>query len=384
MRNYDSLGSYWDIPLEVTARGQVLCGLLGPVFLLAPIGLLAWRQPAGRPLLLAALAFGSVYASNIGTRFLLMAVPFVTLALGLALARSPALLAVIVGLHAASAWPDLMKLYCREYAWRLDRIQWKAALRIESQDGFLTRKWPSYTVARMIDALTPPKSLIFSFAQTSEAYSTREIMVSFQSAEGTVLRNILWTPLYNDMQPTRQLDFNFPEKRARHVRLVQTASGAMDHFAVHELRFFSHGRELPRESRWRLRAWPNPWDVQDAFDASPVTRWSSWERLKPGMFIEVDFGREETLDRVTVESSTETAQSRMSLDIAPGVKPVEVEAPPPLGLRREAIEVVRSRGVTHLLVNDNDFGTADFFDRRDDWGLTVVGERAGSRLYALR
>ena len=102
------------------------------------------------------------------------------------------------------------------------------------------------------------------------------------------------------------------------------------------------------------------------------------------MFIEVDFGAEQAVDRVVVESSPETSQSRMSLDFAPGVKPLEVEAPAPLGQRREAVELLRARGITHLLVNDTDFGTADFFERRDDWGLTVVGERAGTRLYALR
>ena len=255
---------------------------------------------------------------------------------------------------------------------------------MESQDGFLTRKWPAYTVARMIDSLTPDRSLIFSFAQTAEAFCTREIMVGFQSAEGTVLRNILLTPLYVDMQPTRQLNFTFPEKRVRRARLIQTADNSSDHFAVHELRFFLRGRELAREPQWRLRAWPNPWGVQDAFDASPVTRWSSWERLKPGMFIEVDFGAERAVDRVVVESSPETAQSRMRLDFAPDASHLEVEAAAPLGLRREAVEILRARGITHLLVNDADFGTTDFFERRDDWGLTVVGERAGSRLYALR
>ncbi len=384
MLNYELLKSYWDIPLELTVRGQALCGLLGPLFLLTPIALFTWRQKHGRRLMLAALVFGSIYATNIGTRFLLMALPPVALALALALARLPALLYLLVIGHAVLSWPEAIKLYAHPYAWRLDRIQWKAALRKESEDGFLTRKWPTYTTARMIDAVTPSKAVVYSFGQIPEAYTAREIMVSFQSAEGMRLRGILWSPIYRDMQPTRHLHFAFPEKRTRRVRLVQTAAGKPDHFAVHELRFFLRGRELPRAPDWRLQAWPNPWDVTDAFDASPVTRWSSWERLRPGMFIEVDFGREEALDRVVVESSPETGQSQMLVDIAPGVKPLEVEAPPPLGMRREAIEVLRSRGITHLLVNDTDFGGPDFFERRNDWGLTVLAERSGARLYALR
>ena len=384
MSNYDMLKSFWDIPLEVTVRGQALCGLLGPVFLLTPLALLAWRRPHGRRLLIAALVFGAVYASNVGTRFLLMAVPFAALALSIALARWPALLVVAITAHAAASWPDVMKLYCHEYAWRLDRVQWKAAIRLESQDGFLTRKWPIYSVAKMIDAVTPARSVVFSFGQAAEAYCTREIVVSFQSAKGEVLRNIALSPMYAGMQATRHLHFRFPEKLVRRVRLIQTADNSQDHFSAHEVRFFGRGRELPRLPRWRLRAWPNPWDVRDAFDASPVTRWSSWERLRPGMFIEVDFGAEETVDRVVVESSPETGQSRVSLDIAPGLQPVEVEASPPLGLRREAMEVLHERGISHLLINDGDFGGEDYFEWRDDWGLTLVAERPGVKLYALR
>lgn len=384
MRNYDGLATYADIPLEVTMRGQVLGGLLGPVFLLAPIALLAATNARGRRVLLAALFFGSVYATNVGTRFLLMALPFVAIAMTIALARAPVLLTVLVAAHALTAWPDLMKLYCRPYAWRLDRIQWRAALRLESEDGFLTRKWPGYATAKMIDAVTPPNARVFSFSQVSEAYCTRDVMVGFQSAQGEVLRHILLSPLYPGMQATRWLSFTFPEKRVRRIRLLQTASGVGDHFAAHEVRFFSQGRELARAPQWRLRASPNPWEIQDAFDASPVTRWSSWERVKPGMFIEVDFGAEQAVDRVIVESSVETAQARVALDIAPGMPPLEVEAPPPLGLRREAVDVVRDRGITHLLVYDGDFGASDFSDRRDEWGLRLVGERPGVRLYALR
>jgi hypothetical protein len=134
MRHYDQLKSYWDIPLEVTMRGNALGGLLGPVFLLAPIGLLGRRR-----LIVAALLFGSIYATNVGTRFLLMAAPFVALSMAIALARIPALLIFVVAVHAAASWPDVMKLYSNQYAWALDRIQWKAALRLESQDGFLLR-----------------------------------------------------------------------------------------------------------------------------------------------------------------------------------------------------------------------------------------------------
>ena len=52
------LKSRWQIPMEVTTYGS-LSGLLGPVFLLAPLGLLALRRREGRQLWLAALVFGA-------------------------------------------------------------------------------------------------------------------------------------------------------------------------------------------------------------------------------------------------------------------------------------------------------------------------------------
>ncbi len=116
MRNYEHLKSHWDIPVEVTVRGQVLCGLLGPVFLLAPLALLAWRDRHGRRLLLAALIFGSVYASNVGTRFLLMALPPAALAMAIVFARVPALLVLLVACHAILSWPEVIKLYAHPYA----------------------------------------------------------------------------------------------------------------------------------------------------------------------------------------------------------------------------------------------------------------------------
>src|ERR1035438_391589 len=54
------LKSRWEIPMQVTTYGS-LSGLLGPVFLLAPLGLLALRRKEGRQLWLAALIFSLNY-----------------------------------------------------------------------------------------------------------------------------------------------------------------------------------------------------------------------------------------------------------------------------------------------------------------------------------
>jgi hypothetical protein len=80
------LKTRWQIPMQVTTYGS-LSGLLGPVFLLSPLGLSALRRREGRHLLLAALVFGANYFSNIGTRFLIPVLPFAALAMALALAQ---------------------------------------------------------------------------------------------------------------------------------------------------------------------------------------------------------------------------------------------------------------------------------------------------------
>ncbi len=82
---YD-LPTRWMIPWAVTTSGR-LAGVLGPVFLLAPIALLSLRRREGRQLLLAAAVFGATYFSNIGARFLIAPLPFVALAMMLALGK---------------------------------------------------------------------------------------------------------------------------------------------------------------------------------------------------------------------------------------------------------------------------------------------------------
>ena len=77
-----ALTSYWQIPWQVTVRGDLTTGLIGPLFLLTPIALLALRFREGRQLLLAGLIFGLPYLTNVGTRFLIPAIPFISLSLG--------------------------------------------------------------------------------------------------------------------------------------------------------------------------------------------------------------------------------------------------------------------------------------------------------------
>ncbi len=389
MRNYPDLNSYWEIPLEVTVRGRVLGGLLGPLFLLAPLALFALRERAGRQLLLASVVFGATYFGNIGTRFLIPAAPFLSLAMGLVFARAKAVAPMLVVFHAVFSWPSNIKIYSDPNAWRLEKITLRQALRIEPEESYLNFKMPSYAAARMIETMVPPDARVLAMSQVPQSYTSREVLVAYQAAFNHTMGDILWTPMIPDYHPTWNLTFRFPAEAVKKIRVVQTAAGGPDHWSVSELRVFRWDTELPRDSRWRLRARPNPWDVQMAFDNSPVTRWRSWEDLYPGMFLEVDFGTAETVDSVRLECSHDQYKIRLKLEgLLPsgewkslGAEPEQSDTASPLGLRRAAVEELKVRGVNFLLMYDFDFGSEDFRTRSAVWGITMLGGRNGARLY---
>lgn len=391
MRHYGELKSLWEYPLELTVRGGRLCGLLGPLFLLAPLGLAALRFPAGRQLLLPAGLFALPYLANTGTRFLIPAVPFLSLAMALALTAWRPLVAVLVLAHAVLSWPVVLQRYCAIYAWRLEKIPVRQALRLESEDSYLTRKMFFYPMARFIEEQVLPGSKVLSFNQLPEAYTSREILVVYEAALNNRLGDILQLPLIPEFQPTWQHSFRFPAQPLAKIRVVQTASGGPDLWSVSELRVFEGLRELPRSPIWKLRAWPNPWDVQSAFDNSPVTRWRSWQSLFSGMFLEVDFGGPTTIDSVRLDCSGDQYLVRMKLEGQEpsgtwktlADSPQQAELPPPPRLRQAAIEEARARGIGYLVIQDSDFGADDFRQKAALWGIRLVGERKGLRLYKL-
>ena len=392
LRSYTDVKSVWQIPLEVTARGRVLCGLLGPVFLLSPLALFAIRERAGRRLLFAALLFGATYPLNIGTRFLIPVAPFVSLALGLVLVRAKAMAPLVIVFHAFASWPPYVHVYSDPYAWRLDQsLPWRAAFRVDPEEAFLVRSMPSYITARMIEEHVPAGERVFVLTQTAESYTSRDILVGYQAALNHTVGDILWTPIVDDFHPRRHALFRVPSQALTALRVVQTSGSSQEHWTVNELHVLREGREVPRGSSWRLRADPNPWDVQMAFDGNPSTRWRSWEALKPGMRLEVDFGGPLVVDgvrleyafgqydaRMTLEGRTEAGQWR-TLD----AEPQQVVGADPPGLRREAVAAMLALDVRWIMLNDSDFGSEDLRNKILEWGITAVADRNGARLYKL-
>jgi hypothetical protein len=310
--------------------------------------------------------------------------------LALALGPSGRIAALLVAMHALLSWPANTRWYAEPDAWRIRRVPIRAALRLESGHDYLSFRLPDYGVARMIEELVPPDGKVFAISSTAEAYTAREILVGYQFARGNTMQQILWSPLAAHYQPTGRMRFRFPAASFTALRVVQTGSG-LDDWGVNELRFYRNSQELARSPRWRLRAHPNPWDVQMAFDNSPVTPWRARQKVFPGMFIEADFGRPELLDSALIECAcdAETLALRLEGRNRKGewqvlsARPERSRADVPPGLRRQATAEIKALGAGYLLIHDSDYYAADFRNLTSLWGLRLAGERNGGRLYII-
>jgi hypothetical protein len=384
------LASRWQIPWEAAVRGG-LSGVLGPVFLLAPIGLLVLRRREGRHLWLAALVFGATYFGNIGTRFLIPIAPFLALAMMLALDFVPRVAMALALLHAVISWPSIVPRYARSDTWRLQKFPWHEALRIRPVDYYLETHLIGYGIDRMIEERTRPDGTVFTFTPIPEAYTSRHIRVEHQAAENKIAGALLWTATEPSYIPTWRLRFAFPRQNVTGMRLVQTGSGPAL-WTIHELRVFDGAAELARQPDWRLTAQPYPWGLQNAFDNSLATFWMCGEFLRPGQFVEAVFGHARQADAVVMESSPNQTGLRLRLEGRDGagkwhilaVAPAISDAARPLGLRGAVASELKQRGIDYVLLFDGQVGADDFRLNADLWNAAPVGEYRGARLYELR
>ena len=382
------------LPLEVTIRGAKTQGVLGPLFLLAPIGIFAARFPIGRRLLAAAVVFALPYYFNFGTRFLIPALPYVALAMALAMGNSRVMLGGAMAVHAVLSWPWWLTWYCDPYAWRLETMPWKAALRIIPEDQYLRDHSWAYSAARLVDANVPKGQPVLGTGGVAFAYSEREFLIDTQSAPSQISVDALNVGWNADYQPSVVEVFRLQDLNVRRLRLVQTAKVASEwvQWGVHEMRFYHRGSEIKRNAGWRLRAWPNPWEVQLAFDGSLATRWRTWEAAKLGDYIEVDFGEDEHVDEVRVYTSPEDSAVQTAVETpdqngnwhqAAQNPQIENNDLTHYSLRLAATYEMKQRGLEYLELTDNFAGASDFADDPAAWGLTKIAAGFGLRLYKI-
>ena len=237
--------------MEAAVLGGPEKGLLGPLFLLAPLALLALRHPRGRRLLPAAavayFAFGVIPA-----------LPFLALAMAVALAPSRGVVPLLAAAQVFFCFPFVVPVYCHWQAWRLTEVPWMEALRRVPAEPYLAARLPGYGPARLVEQAVPAGAKVFAFARVTPAYTEREVVTDARL--GDALRTA-FTPA---LQPTVQWRYSFPRREVRSLRITGDA-------AVTEFRVLLDGAEVPRRPDWRLRARPDVFAAALAFDNNYAT-----------------------------------------------------------------------------------------------------------------
>ena len=387
-------GLQWrDMPMQLTTGGANVEGCLGAVFLLAPLAIAGALWPQSRFLLLAALATMVSFPAARSPRYLMPALPMLAIAVMFVLRRirwSGVLLAAIVIAHLVTSWPPVLDRWYRNPGWHVAQIPWKVDVRRVPEDTWLTERSEEYAITRKMDAVLPRDEPVFSMAcPGAKAYTDRDIIVVFQSARGENLGDPMYSTWNSPASGRGRWRFHFPAVNARAARLVQRGRSAIQQWSVNEVNLQSNGTEIPIGPGAHPYAWPNPWDAGMAFDGSGVTRWRTWEPLKPGMRLGVRFGAPVRLDGLTVLDFPDQFESRMSLQILSEAgqwvdePPPALEIVPAMDLRKEATQALKRAGIHYILLSRRQWNSAAFLDVAAAWGLTPVTGTPNYKLFRI-
>jgi hypothetical protein len=377
------------IPFELAVGGR-LQGVYGPLLFLVPLGLLALRRREGRWCWLAAAAMAVPWFWNIGARFLLPSYAFALLALVMAVPR--AALAFLL-FQAVTCWPQVFALYNGADIWRLREFPWKAALRLEPEDAYLAWHIDRYAITRRIQRLTSPRDRTLCLTAIAAAYTGRQTLEYWHSAEGEWLLDWVKSagmynhaPLYDvsaawTSQPLRALRF----------RLNTAHSGE---WCVHEVQVRDGDDRLRSSPGWSLSAWPNLAETTAAFDDNLGSRWRTWTPMRPGMYMQVDFEHDQYLSGATLVSHTPIYKVPMEFygqDSGGrwrtfGVGKVEERTWE--DLRRPSMRAVKRHGFTYMLTPSGKDGLGPFSEgfigHEEEWGIELVASSQGYYLYRIR
>jgi hypothetical protein len=384
---------YSQMPYQLMMGGK-LFGTIGPVFWLAPVALLSLRFSAGRQLLAAFVAMFLPFFANTGARFFIPSLPFLSIALAIALTEIPrvgtAAGLLALAFHAWSSWPGVLERWVPGFQWRIDPVNVRAALRMMPESEFLAGHWRDYNAGLLLDRFVPPGEVVFSPSMGQIVYHHREILGSFDSTAGRRAYRILITPLMPSWSNSWHREMRFPAVNTRRLR-IQSRGNADNDVQIGELRFFNGDAEIVRSATWRISASRNPWEVQLAFDNDPLSWWTSGEAADRKTWIEVDFSHPVRLDRVTVDQIED--QRWMALQPvadAGGIwKPVLAEEKGTLSLPAPDLRMclkdeLRELGISWILILDGTPGAEDLRTRSPQWGIQQIAETNGYRLWKLQ
>ena len=375
---------------EVTLGGARTQGLLGPGFLLAPIGLLAMRRKKDAVLVAAAAVCAAGWFFNAGTRFLIPAAVFAALAMAAALPRKLAWALALV--HAVLCWPVVLDRYVPAGAWRLSaEWPWRAALRIEPELDYLRRTSPQFQAAEMVNRHVKPGERVLDFSEVPRAYAQgAELLLGWQYPVARRAAAALVTAHSGEPHVFYQLHGSWPRRRLRSMRFEQYSTSE-DSWSIQEVRLRRGGGIVFPSRAWELSAHPNPWDAALAFDRNLVSGWRTWEPRRDGMYLEIagsidSDGVElvclgnEAGPRVRVSGVDERG---LAVELAARLEPREAVA---LNRRMEAMRYVRREGFAWIVTATGEAGLDQIgralVDEAADWGVERVDRSGG--VYLLR
>ncbi len=348
-------GVSWNsIPLALTVHGDILQGLLGPVFLLAPLALIALRKPAGRWLLCAAAVLLLPWTANIGTRFVMPALPLIALAMAMTPPR--AVVIALALLHAASAWPAAMDLYSAQGSWRLRGIPWEAALRIKQEEQYLFDELLHFPMAQKVAQNVRKSEKMLDLAALPFAYLPVVPIGPLSSAEFDNLAQTLYWATAGAQEQLYSMWWRFPRTFLRAVRVRADGLPQRAALAIADVQIYRGDRWLKPAANWFLSAWPLPGDAQLAFDNNLATRWYTWDEAQIGAFVEIAFDRPNVVDAVSVVIPNADAAYRLQayglgvdrkwIPLGKTQAPLRLDPRP---RRKSAMAYVRSRGIRWIV-----------------------------------
>jgi len=378
-------GMTWsETPRELTLGGPKTGESFGPAFVMLPLALIGVVWPQTR-LLLAAAAFSAcAFAGDKSGRFLIPAVPMLAMAAAFVMCRfrrAAWLAGAIAAVHLVISWPAMNTRLHVYSGWRLIHIPWNAALRRQPEDDYL-RKEPRYTAARLIEDRVPEGQPVFLFAggDAAQSYTTRPILVPWESAFSEKIGDLIADARNSAQFGRRRWTASFQKTAVRELLIVQAGSTArQDMWSINEIRLCDEDRAWPRSSGWRLDAFPNPWDIGLAFDGSETTRWRSWERLRPGMWIRVRLDRPQELDHVDVLCNDGQWESQMAAFAVTSVGHWKLpwltgwHMDPPVDRRKEAMAEVKRAGIRYIAVSRQRWKDEPFGGDFQGWGVHEIG-----------
>ena len=380
----------WRFPWVLAVDGRGTVGIVGPVFLLSPLLLLALGRADGRRLAFAAGFFSLIHFVTFDARFLIPALPFVALALALALSDYKAVAASVVILHALFSWPSTLRHYTSAQTWRLNGIEWRPALRLQPEPEFLRSRIFDYDIGVLMDRLIPPGEPVFGFLGVQECYQSHVVIGSWQSALGVQLGEAIYAPVKKELQPVWRQRYRFTERVVDKIRFIQQASSSADRWSITELHFRYKGQDVQREPTWTATASPNHWDASLALDGNSVSRWTTGQPYARGMFFETDFGHPLSIDEITVECTHDQPGIRMAVDLhrAQGWEripdaPTIYDDQSPIGLRSAAMDFFKTNRVHWMVVHDLEPLMTDFRAHASEWGITAVAYARPFTIYRL-